>query len=145
MILSFSYCCTVIPCLRLQGLHAQLSTTCFPYWENNGSRSIVNELRVQGGWIAPFFMPTSTLPYEVDFAFTNDTNTPASLQPIGAGGNGATLSLQKGECAVMFLHAGERYTYAVQSGSKSAQITCVDFLASITVFIYLPLQNMYLA
>ncbi|KAG7450436.1 uncharacterized protein BT62DRAFT_1072510 [Guyanagaster necrorhizus] len=72
-------------------------------------------------------MPTSTVPYEVLFDFTNDTNDLVTVQPIaqndGISSRGAILLMKEGDNVSLVLTAGCTYQYALQHRSKKAYIS----------------------
>lgn len=74
-------------------------------------------------------MPTSTLPFEVLFEFTNDTANAVTLQltrgddeHAGSLG-GAVVLLHSGENVSLVLDAGSTYHYTAKQQSKKAQIS----------------------
>lgn len=85
-------------------------------------------------------MPTSTVPYEVLFDFTNDTNDLVTVQPIaqndGISSRGAILLMKEGDNVSLVLTAGCTYQYALQHRSKKAYIsvrTWQDLLCTTSV------------
>ncbi|RDB28591.1 hypothetical protein Hypma_015445 [Hypsizygus marmoreus] len=71
-------------------------------------------------------MPTSTVPFEVLFEFTNDTINPATIQ-LARGDNefsgDATILLQRGESVSLVLNAGSTYNYLLKQRSRKARIS----------------------
>ncbi|KAK0478424.1 hypothetical protein IW261DRAFT_1483470 [Armillaria novae-zelandiae] len=72
-------------------------------------------------------MPTSTVPYEVLFDFTNDTDDLVTLQPMaqsdGVVSRGAILLMKEGDSVSLVLTAGCTYQYALKHRSKKAYIS----------------------
>lgn len=72
-------------------------------------------------------MPTSTLPFEVLFEFTNDTANAVTLQLTRGDDDGsfggAVILLHSGENVSLVLDAGSSYHYIVKQQSKKAQIS----------------------
>lgn len=73
-------------------------------------------------------MPTSTVPFDVLFEFTNDTTSAATIQLSHGDGEfsgNATVLLQGGESVSLVLNAGTTYHYMLKQRSSKARISWV--------------------
>jgi hypothetical protein len=75
-------------------------------------------------------MPTSTLPFEVLFEFTNDTINAATLQLTRGddefSSGGAMILLHGRESVSLVLNAGSTYHYTLKLQARKAQISWVQ-------------------
>lgn len=78
-------------------------------------------------------MPTSTVPYEVLFEFTNDATEAATLQLLRGddefASGGAMVLLHKKESVSLVLNAGGTYQYTLKSwkDGRVAKMSWVPF------------------
>jgi hypothetical protein len=74
-------------------------------------------------------MPTSTLPFEVLFEFTNDTTDAATLQLTRGddefSSGGAMILLHGRESVSLVLNAGSTYHYTLKQHARKARISWV--------------------